>query len=198
MKKELKVGDKFVVVGWRTKMMNCEGKMDKYLGQILTVRGVEGIKYKCLEDINECVNGWDWYNEMIDWEATEKLNNPKPIQLLESGMVVEFANERKAVVLKGDLSTRCYGKQDFCVVSQEVFMNGSSYNDELCESINSNWDIIKIHKPNISDMSYMFTDCKDSNLIWERTPEQKTIKLTSSELLEKLGLDKNTKVEIEW
>jgi hypothetical protein len=203
MEKELKVGDKFVVVGRRTSLMNCQGEIDKYLGQILTIRGVSrirgvgGVKYKCIEDMNDNINGWDWFDEMIDWDATDKLNNPKPVDLLKNGMVVEFTDGERYLVLKGELETERYGVQEICFIDNRTFMIGTYYNEDLKTNEGTDYDIDKIYAPTICGLSSMFKNCNEDNLIWER-PEQKTIKLTSSELLEKLGLDKNTKVEIEW
>ena len=36
-----KVGDKVRIVGYRTFLMNSFGEMDKWLGKVMTVRGIE-------------------------------------------------------------------------------------------------------------------------------------------------------------
>ena len=61
-----KVGDKVRIVDHRTVDMNDEGKMDKWLGKVMTVKGIIGANYKMKEDYGEhCGSGWFWRDEMI-------------------------------------------------------------------------------------------------------------------------------------
>jgi hypothetical protein len=100
--------------------------------------------------------------------------------------------------MTGEFNTMFYGNQNLMFVKDNNFMEGTIYDQELLMlNKRKQFDIMKIYKPIISDIVTTFNTCNSSNLIWERK-EPKTIKMTSSELLEKLGLDKNTKVEIEW
>lgn len=63
-----KVGDKVRIVGYRTFHMNSFGKMDKWLGKVMTVRGIErGLHgYWMVEDCGENKGrGWLWVDSMI-------------------------------------------------------------------------------------------------------------------------------------
>ena len=63
-----KVGDKVRIVGYRTFHMNSFGEMDKWLGKVMTVRGIErGLHgYWMVEDCGENKGrGWLWDDSMI-------------------------------------------------------------------------------------------------------------------------------------
>ena len=64
-----KVGDKVRIVEHRARHMNPHGRMDKWLGKVMTIREVydsEINPYKMEEDQQEfCGNGWTWGDEMI-------------------------------------------------------------------------------------------------------------------------------------
>lgn len=63
-----KVGDKVRIVGYRTFHMNSFGEMDKWLGKVMTVRGIErGLHgYWMVEDFGENKGrGWLWVDSMI-------------------------------------------------------------------------------------------------------------------------------------
>lgn len=63
-----KVGDKVRIVGYRTFLMNSFGEMDKWLGKVMTVRGIErGVHgYWMVEDCGENKGrGWLWVDSMI-------------------------------------------------------------------------------------------------------------------------------------
>lgn len=67
-----KVGDKVRIVDERTSLMNENGEMDKYLGEVMTVDKVREnltFKYKMLEDGGE----WGWKDEMILCLASDKI-----------------------------------------------------------------------------------------------------------------------------
>lgn len=75
-----KVGDKVKIVSERTKRMNPDGFMDKYLDTTMTIREAFGTGgYKMEEDRQDTAgfgeDGWFWDEEMIDHEATANLNN---------------------------------------------------------------------------------------------------------------------------
>ena len=80
IKYELEPGDKFKVVDEKVEGVDweIEGKMDKWLGKVMTVRAVDKIEpfsYSAEEDRGECLNnGWYWFENMINWKATIKLN----------------------------------------------------------------------------------------------------------------------------
>lgn len=56
-----KVGDKVRIVKNRTVDMNPDGKMDKWLGETVTIAIVGNNFYRMKEDGQE----WFWYDEMI-------------------------------------------------------------------------------------------------------------------------------------
>lgn len=80
-----KAGDKVVIVSKKVESMNPEGKMDKYLGTVMTIKKVDynyGVmqSYSMEEDMYDLIyiggtSGWSWSDDMIDHEATAKLNN---------------------------------------------------------------------------------------------------------------------------
>ena len=78
------VGDRVVIVSERTNNMNDEGKMDKYLGTVMTIREVGNtgnsfLPYSMVEDAEDYFynnhKGWIWGDEMINHEATARLHN---------------------------------------------------------------------------------------------------------------------------
>ena len=143
---------------------------------------------------------WSFTDEMIDHEATTKLNEPTPKSLLKSGMVVEYNNGERALVLVGDLPTELYGIQKFVFLNRDSdgFMNGSGYDDNLISTFGY-YNVNRIYKPNVCSLN-ISNHCNESNLIWQRPAPQlepKVIKMTLTEVATKLGLDENTKIEIE-
>ena len=69
-----KVGDKVVIVSKRVDGMNPVGLMDGFLGKIVTIRNIwygGNFNYNIKEDYGV----WSWSDDMIDHEATVKLNN---------------------------------------------------------------------------------------------------------------------------
>ena len=123
---------------------------------------------------------------MIDHEATTKLNEPTPKSLLETGMVVEYNNGERALVLVGDLPTELYGIQKFVFLNRDScgFMNGSGYDDNLISKFGY-YNVNRIYKPNVCSLN-IFNHCNDSNLIWERPipqPEPKVIKMTLTDIM---------------
>lgn len=69
-----KVGDKVVIVNGRTEIMDKKGKMDKWLGKIMTIDQIAGVYDPILKMKEDC-GYWYWCENMIDHEATARLNN---------------------------------------------------------------------------------------------------------------------------
>lgn len=92
-----KVGDKVRIVGYRTFHMNNFGKMDKWLGKVMTIRGIErGLRgYWMEEDYGENEGrGWLWDDSMI-----AGLANPD-----RSSLIVEIqfdGNTTRATLKRG-------------------------------------------------------------------------------------------------
>ena len=61
---------------------NDSGKMDKWLGQVMTIRDEDDGVYKMVEDEfdTNCnfLPGWDWYENMIEGLANEEPEEPLP------------------------------------------------------------------------------------------------------------------------
>lgn len=86
----LQVGDKIRVVNiWPVGgRQNNSGLMDKYLGQILTVREIVPTEKFCrvLEDMSDrnyspTEKGWAWYSELIDeivFDKTDEMDDVNP------------------------------------------------------------------------------------------------------------------------
>jgi hypothetical protein len=69
-----KVGDKVRITTDKSKSnnWNSSGRMDKWLGKVMTIRHVGCNSYRMEEDRGEPIAcGWYWYDEMIDGLATE-------------------------------------------------------------------------------------------------------------------------------
>lgn len=91
---------------------------------------------------------------------------------LKTGMVVEYANGEKALVLVGEFETDCYGKQNVMFIDSCGFMNGSSYNSDLFDvdedREDDDYTIVKIYKPCVHGLEDMLRNCNEQTLIWER------------------------------
>jgi hypothetical protein len=70
-----KVGDKVRITTDKSKsnQWNSSGRMDKWLGKVMTIRYVGWDSYRMEEDSKEfAAGGWYWHDEMIDGLATEE------------------------------------------------------------------------------------------------------------------------------
>lgn len=85
MSMRYKVGDRVRIVRSKTqggRSWNTGGRMDKYLGQVMTIRDVIPPRYKMEEDIKDTncnsTPGWDWEESMIEGLVEEdiELNDP--------------------------------------------------------------------------------------------------------------------------
>lgn len=69
----LKPGDKVRIAKEKTGFCwNCEGLMDKWMGEVMTVREVLNGWVKMEEDKEEHLEGWYWYPEMIDCKVEDE------------------------------------------------------------------------------------------------------------------------------
>lgn len=65
------VGDRVLIVGYRTSAMNSFGEMDRYLNTIMTIRDICSgnplLPYKMREDYDDpnMSGGWFWGDDMI-------------------------------------------------------------------------------------------------------------------------------------
>lgn len=91
-----KIGDKVRIVDYRTYRMNDFGKMDKWLGKVMTVRGIErGLHgYWMVEDCGENKGrGWLWADSMIAGLA-EPERGPCTVELRFDGMITTATLKR--------------------------------------------------------------------------------------------------------
>lgn len=93
-----KVGDKVrIVKNWdkvNKSYVNPEGKMDYWLGQVMTIKRLDGNHYKMVEDITEHCGGWNWFEDMI-----EELATPFMKSNLKTGDVVLFKNSDVGIII---------------------------------------------------------------------------------------------------
>lgn len=83
--KNLKVGDKVKIVSTKKcDKWNNEGKMDKWLGKVMTIRQINieddnefGQFCKMEEDINEVYSGWLWFPTMIEKKLKKRKRSHK-------------------------------------------------------------------------------------------------------------------------
>ena len=96
-----KVGDKVrIVSAWPkdgSACQNNEGKMDKWLGKVMTVRKVTSRFYTMEEDREEWFDGWMWYPAAIEGLATE----PVPKYKVGDRVIIEESNIESVAHHKG-------------------------------------------------------------------------------------------------
>lgn len=145
------VGDKVrIVSAWGPDCcQNIEGKMDHWLGQVMTIREYACTEYRMEEDQdeNDGDGGWYWSDDMIAGPAEELFT-------LHNGDIVTTRNGNRYIVLFG------YG-----VANENVLLNigGIGYlrldnfNEDLClHDDNNEWDIMTVERSSsVSRLSYM-------------------------------------------
>lgn len=89
-----KVGDKVRIVDHRTGPMNNFGKMDKWLGKVMTIRECLLSGYWMEEDYGENIGyGWCWDDDMISGLAEPK-QEPCTVELRFDGMITTATLKR--------------------------------------------------------------------------------------------------------
>lgn len=89
-----KVGDKVRIVDHRTGPMNNFGKMDKWLGKVMTIRECLLSGYWMEEDYGENIGyGWCWDDDMISGLA-EPEREPCTVELRFDGMITTATLKR--------------------------------------------------------------------------------------------------------
>lgn len=123
---KLKVGDKVKIVDKRTGTgWNTCGKMDKWLGKIMTIRDTAlcGLVKMC-EDADENNDGWWWSSHMIDCKVDEPatikmhiIHGNKTVVRLSNGKVgIARCNPQDSFDVYEGLriaAARAYGKEPF-------------------------------------------------------------------------------------
>jgi len=107
-----KVGDKVRIVDHRTGPMNNFGKMDKWLGKVMTIRECLLSGYWMEEDYGENIGyGWCWDDDMISGLA-EPEQEPYTVELCFDGMITTATLKRGGRDVK-TAEARCNPKDTY-------------------------------------------------------------------------------------
>lgn len=107
-----KVGDKVRIVDHRTYNMNPYGKMNKWLGKVMTIRGLSSFGYWMEEDYGEYLgDGWMWDDSMISGLA-EPEREPCTVGLRFDGMITTATLKRGGRDVK-TAEARCNPKDTY-------------------------------------------------------------------------------------
>lgn len=107
-----KVGDKVRIVDHRTGPMNNFGKMDKWLGKVMTIRECLLSGYWMEEDYGENIGyGWCWDDDMISGLA-EPEREPCTVGLRFDGMITTATLKRGGRGVK-TAEARCNPKDTY-------------------------------------------------------------------------------------
>lgn len=107
-----KVGDKVRIVNHRTYNMNPFGEMNKWLGKVMTIRGLSWFGYWMEEDYGEYLgDGWMWDDSMISGLA-EPEQKPCTVELRFDGMITTATLKRGGRDVK-TAEARCNPKDTY-------------------------------------------------------------------------------------
>lgn len=107
-----KVGDKVRIVGHRAYNMNPAGEMDKWLGKVMTIRGLSSFGYWMEEDYGKYLgDGWMWDDSMISGLA-EPEREPYTVELRFDGMITTATLKRGGRDVK-TAEARCNPKDTY-------------------------------------------------------------------------------------
>lgn len=146
-----KVGDKVRIVGYRTFHMNSFGEMDKWLGKVMTVRGIErGLHgYWMVEDCGENKGrGWLWVDSMIAGLAEPE--REYTVELRFDGMITTATLKRGGRDVK-TAEARCnpkdtYSRAEGARVAVERLFEKKRKEDKPKESKPKMWDKFVVAK----------------------------------------------------
>ena len=146
-----KVGDKVRIVGYRTFHMNSFGEMDKWLGKVMTVRGIErGLHgYWMVEDCGENKGrGWLWVDSMIAGLAEPE--REYTVELRFDGMITTAVLKRGGRDVK-TAEARCnpkdtYSRAEGARVAVERLFEKKRKEDKPKESKPKMWDKFVVAK----------------------------------------------------
>lgn len=145
-----KVGDKVRIVGYRTDKMNNFGKMDKWLGKVMTIRDLSSPGYWMREDYGENYGyGWLWDDDMISGLA-EPEREPCTVELRFDGMITTATLKRGGRDVK-TAEARCnpkdtYSRAEGARVAVERLFEKKRKEDKPKESKPKMWDKFVVTK----------------------------------------------------
>lgn len=155
------VGDKVrIVSAWGPDCcQNIEGKMDHWLGQVMTIREYACSGYRMEEDQDENDDGgWYWSDDMIAGPAEELFT-------LHNGDVVTTRSGNRYIVMFG------YGLHNEDVllnVTDSGFLRIESYDDELrFRDGQIEWDIVRVDRSSVSGR-FAWGDYPITTTVFER------------------------------
>lgn len=107
-----RVGDKVRIVDHRTDNMNPLGEMDKWLGKVMTIRGLDWFGYRMEEDYGEYYGyGWQWDDSMVSG-LVEPRREPCTVELRFDGMITTATLKRGGRDVK-TAEARCNPKDTY-------------------------------------------------------------------------------------
>lgn len=145
-----KIGDKVRIVDYRTYRMNDFGKMDKWLGKVMTIRDLSSPGYWMREDYGENNGyGWLWDDDMISGLA-EPEREPCIVELRFDGMTTTAALKRGGRDVK-TAEARCnptdtYSRAEGARVAVERLFAKKRKEDKSKESKPKMWDKFVVTK----------------------------------------------------
>lgn len=145
-----KVGDKVRIVDHRTGPMNNFGKMDKWLGKVMTIRECLLSGYWMEEDYGENIGyGWCWDDDMISGLA-EPGREPCTVELRFDGMITTATLKRGGRDVK-TAEARCnptdtYSRAEGARVAVERLFAKKRKEDKSKESKPKMWDKFVVTK----------------------------------------------------
>lgn len=145
-----KVGDKVRIVDHRTYNMNPYGKMNKWLGKVMTIRGLSSFGYWMEEDYGEYLgDGWMWDDSMISGLA-EPEREPCTVELRFDGMITTAVLKRGGRDVK-TAEARCnpkdtYSRAEGARVAVERLFEKKRKEDKPKESKPKMWDKFVVAK----------------------------------------------------
>lgn len=145
-----KVGDKVRIVDHRTDNMNPLGEMDKWLGKVMTIRGLAWFGYRMEEDYGEYYGyGWQWDDSMISG-LVEPRREPCTVELRFDGMITTAVLKRGGRDVK-TAEARCnpkdtYSRAEGARVAVERLFEKKRKEDKPKESKPKMWDKFVVAK----------------------------------------------------
>lgn len=181
---ELKPGTKVRVRNYdkRPFSWNSEGKMDKYIGKVVTVRAIVGKQVKIKEDENEnCNNGWYWHVE--DFVPVKFTKSD-----LKDGMMLETADGNKYLWLHGerrgidmwvkDLPEKFEDEAKEYPQYEVVKVGYPKYVGSISDSLRSDFDVVLWDKRWTEENTKEITAEEAAKLLKEKFPEYDAVKIT--------------------
>ena len=141
------IGDKVKIVdAWTNETYeNADGRMDKWLGKVMTIRDIDNGDYRMEEDIHEWYDGWYWNEHSIEGKVVEDTTPTIPTVVQEvkrHAKVGEYIKVVNATHDMGDYEngdilkvTQYYGSEKYGSVhtinlrtnSYTIYLNPAEY-----------------------------------------------------------------------